>query len=292
MTNILKNTISILQERFPRATITHKEYARLNQNTAEKMYKIWFVIAQDPVSGVKQRAIALLNLGLNNEIEPIAHNANVIFNELDAGIYIGSDNKLKRSGHPIDTTKMTFAPKIIIYTNKIHMPIQLILDTFSSQNILIEIINESEMYNTLFISYGGTDEQAADKINTYLKKHGIKTWFFPEDALPGEKLHRMMHDGINKHERVLCICSEQSLKRPGVLNELERVLEKEAKEGGSNILIPITLDDYVYSDWAPARADLANQIRTRVIMKVNIAHIDTEETQKQLQKLVKVLSKK
>lgn|SRR3990167_2486271 len=292
MADLLKNIISMLQKRFPRATVTHKEYAHLAQNPDEETNRIWFVIAQDHASGVKQRALALFNLGLNNEIVPIAQNANLIFNELDAGIFIGSDNALKRSGHAIDTTKMTFAPKIIIYTNKIHIPIQVILDTFSSQNLLVEIINEGEMYNTLFIAFGGTDEQSASKINEYLKIYGIKTWFFCDDALPGEKLHRMMHDGVNKHDRVLCICSEQSLKRPGLLNELERVLEREAKEGGSNILIPITLDDYVYSDWAPDRADIAEQIRSRVIIKVNITHFDTDDTQNQLQKLVQVLSKK
>ena len=77
----------------------------------------------------------------------------------------------------------------------------------------------------------------------------------------------MMHDGVNNHDRVLLVCSEESLTRVGVLNEIERVLEREAKEGGSEVLIPITLDDYVYGDWAPDRKDIADQIRSRVITK-------------------------
>jgi hypothetical protein len=85
--------------------------------------------------------------------------------------------------------------------------------------------------------------------------------------LPGQKLHRVMHEQINNHDRVLLVCSEHSLSRLGVLNEIERVLEREAREGGKEILIPITLDDHVYQDWAQDRPDLAQQIRSRVITK-------------------------
>ena len=41
------------------------------------------------------------------------------------------------------------------------------------------------------------------------------------NAKPGDKLHRMMHEGVNKYDHVLLICSENSLVRPGVLNEIE-----------------------------------------------------------------------
>lgn len=75
----------------------------------------------------------------------------------------------------------------------------------------------------------------------------------------------MMHDHINNHDRVLLLCSKAALSRLGVLNEIERVLEREAKEGGNEILIPVTIDDYVYGDWAPKHSDLAAQLRTRVI---------------------------
>nr|WP_229262012.1 toll/interleukin-1 receptor domain-containing protein [Duganella guangzhouensis] len=124
------------------------------------------------------------------------------------------------------------------------------------------------MYDTLFISYGGPDEKAAASINSYLASHGVKTWFFPKDSVPGEKLHRTMSEGINSHARVLLLCSQHSLVRPGVLNEIERVLEREAREGGGTILIPVALDDFVYQDWAPKRPDLAIQVRDRVIPKL------------------------
>lgn len=146
-------------------------------------------------------------------------------------------------------------------------------------------------YDTVFISYGDSDQKIAAKINLYLKNRGIKTWFFLDDALPGEKLHRMMYEGVNKHDRVLLICSEQSLIRSGLLNELERVLERETNEGGSQILLPIRLDDYVLTDWAPEKRDIASQVRSRVITKINEEHTEAEFNQ-QLEKIVLALAKK
>jgi hypothetical protein len=290
MSNILKNAKTFLQKRFSRATVINREHTFSNQSTGEIAFKIWPMIAQDPDSGVKQRAIAFADIGLE-EIKSVAVNVNNIFKKLDEEVLVNFDNILQPTGHAISTNQMTFASNIILYTNNINATKSSIINVFSSADILIEIINESKLYNTVFISYGGTDEAAAASINMYLKSKGIKTWFFRDDSHPGQKLHRMMHDGVNDHDRVLCICSEQSLTRPGVLNELERVLEREAREGGSEILIPITLDDYIFGDWAPERLDIANQIRSRTITKIDIAKIESEQTQEQLQKLVQALSK-
>ncbi len=131
--------------------------------------------------------------------------------------------------------------------------------------MFVDIVIEGDMYQTVFISYGGTDSKAASRINSALKGKGVKTWYFPVDAQPGQKLHRVMHEGVNTHDKVLLICSKAALSRPGVLNELERVLEREAREGGSSVLIPITLDKHVYGDWAPSNPDVADQVRSRVI---------------------------
>jgi hypothetical protein len=73
------------------------------------------------------------------------------------------------------------------------------------------------------------------------------------------------------------------------LNEIERVLEREAKEGGADILIPITLDNFVYGDWAPARADIADQVRSRVITKVEIG--DENKFEEQIGKVVSAICK-
>jgi hypothetical protein len=99
-----------------------------------------------------------------------------------------------------------------------------------------------------------------------------------------------MHEAVNSHDRVLLLCSKESLGRPGVLNEIERVLEREAKEGGSDILIPVALDDYVFQDWASSRPDIAEQVRSRVIAKLSSGPIKPNEPNAELDKLVDALS--
>ena len=101
-----------------------------------------------------------------------------------------------------------------------------------------------------------------------------------------------MHEEINRHDRVLLICSEASLTRPGVLNEIEKVLEREAKEGGTEILMPVTLDDYVYADWAPERRDTADQVRSRVITRIGLRTASGGQPDAQLEKVVKALSRR
>ncbi|WP_437940359.1 TIR domain-containing protein [Sorangium sp. So ce341] len=116
-----------------------------------------------------------------------------------------------------------------------------------------------------FISYGGPDSDFAQKLNDALLENGVTTFFFPKDAVPGRKLHRMMREGVNQHDRVILICSRASLDRPGVLNEITETLQREARDGGKEYLIPITLDDYVFSGWRPDDPGLAQAVKDRVV---------------------------
>jgi hypothetical protein len=49
-----------------------------------------------------------------------------------------------------------------------------------------------------------------------------------------------------------------------VLNEIEETLEREAQEGGRSILVPVTLDDYVFKR-RTKHADIAERLRRRVV---------------------------
>lgn len=152
-------------------------------------------------------------------------------------------------------------------------------------------MNNPTRHQTVFISYGGPDESVARIINDYLRTSEIKTWFFPDDHLPGQKLHRMMHEGVNQHDRVLLICSRSSLGRPGVLNEIEHVLEREARLGGGEILIPVSIDDYVFGEWEPSRPDIAEQVRSRVISRLPSSDVDPTGFSKQMERLKVALKK-
>lgn len=123
-----------------------------------------------------------------------------------------------------------------------------------------------------FLSYGGPDETFARELARHLEGAGVTTFFFPISAQLGRRLHHVMRDGVQSADRILLLCSKQSLDRPGVLNEIEEALSREASEGGRALLIPIALDDYVFNEWSPREPGLAIALRQRVI--ANFKNID------------------
>lgn len=120
------------------------------------------------------------------------------------------------------------------------------------------------LMQSTFISYGGPDEQFARQLNANLERNGVVTFFFPFDAAFGEKLHATMRR-VDDYDRVILICSRQSLHRQGVQNEIEKVLEREAREGGASLLIPIAIDDYLFTDWQPTKTYLKQELLNRVV---------------------------
>jgi PAS domain S-box-containing protein len=142
---------------------------------------------------------------------------------------------------------------------------------------------------SVFISYGSPDELFARRLNESLARSGIRTFFFPNSAQPGQKLHRVMREGINKYDRVILVCSRHSLNRTGVLNEIEETLQREAREGGQAFLIPITIDDYIFDLWRPERMDIAVALRDRVIADFRGAQNDAATFDNALRRLLAAL---
>lgn len=60
-------------------------------------------------------------------------------------------------------------------------------------------------------------------------------------------------EAVRVYDNLIVICSEQSLKAPAVIREIERALQKEddlARQGKeSEVLFPIRLDDYIFIGW-------------------------------------------
>lgn len=142
---------------------------------------------------------------------------------------------------------------------------------------------------SIFLSYGGPDTEFARQLNVALLERGVRTFFFADDAPPGMKLHRLMREGVNKHDRVVLICSEASLNRPGVLNEIVETLQREARLGGQECLIPITIDNYVFSGWTPTDPGVAQAIRDRVVADFRDATRDSAKFDAGVEKLARVL---
>ena len=147
------------------------------------------------------------------------------------------------------------------------------------------------MLQSTFISYGGPDTDFAQQLNDALLKNGVTTFFFAKDAIPGKKLHRLMRDGVNEHDRVILVCSQASLDRPGVLNEITETLQREARDGGAEYLVPITLDDYVFTGWKPKDPGLTQAIRDRVVADFRGAAADPAKFNEGVLKLIAALKK-
>jgi hypothetical protein len=144
-----------------------------------------------------------------------------------------------------------------------------------------------------FISYGGPDEEFARRLNKALKDNGVTTFFYPLDAELGQRNSSVMHRKIKEHDRVVLICSEASLTRPGVQTELTEVMDEEARRGSDTCLIPIRLDDYVLSkDFMPKNPDHRDLIVSRVVGDFRGADKDDSKFQEALPRLLDALRKK
>ncbi|WP_137229812.1 toll/interleukin-1 receptor domain-containing protein [Streptomyces sp. BPSDS2] len=121
------------------------------------------------------------------------------------------------------------------------------------------------LMQSTFISYGGPDESFAAKLYDALKANGVIVFFFPESATLGERIDGEVYRRLHEHDRVILICSEASLNRPGVLHEIQETFDRESRDGGATYLLPIMLDDYVFSGWKDVHPTLAARIGRRVV---------------------------
>jgi GGDEF domain-containing protein len=119
--------------------------------------------------------------------------------------------------------------------------------------------------HSAFISHGGPDGDFARRLADALRDSGVATFLFERDAKPGQVLHDLMYGGVNGFDRVILVCSQSSLNRPGVLNEIEETLRRESREGGVGRLIPVSIDNAVLTCDLDARG-VIQRLRDRVIV--------------------------
>lgn len=142
---------------------------------------------------------------------------------------------------------------------------------------------------SVFISYGGPDADIARRFYDWLRSRGVHCFFFPESATPGVRLHRSMSEGVREYDRILLLCSQHSLNRTGVLFEIEQVLLREAEEGGTELLVPVVLDNYMFAEWQPSRPDAARQVRARVVADFRDTLSERELFDRQMNRLLRAL---
>ena len=115
-------------------------------------------------------------------------------------------------------------------------------------------------FYSVFISYGTGTEDAkfANRLYRDLTERDIRCWKFDESAVMGRGLMANIDQAIRVYDKLIVVCSSDSLQRGPVLREIERALQKEDRlrgQGASDpdVLFPIRLDDYVIHEWEHER---------------------------------------
>jgi TIR domain/Pentapeptide repeats (8 copies) len=104
-----------------------------------------------------------------------------------------------------------------------------------------------------FISFTEADDAFSERLYNDLQANGVRCWRWKEDAKWGKTLMRSIDEAVRLYDKLIIICSEQSLNSPAVIREIERALQKEddlARQGKeSEVSFPIRLDDYIFTGW-------------------------------------------
>ncbi|MGD0059795.1 MAG: toll/interleukin-1 receptor domain-containing protein [Verrucomicrobiia bacterium] len=108
--------------------------------------------------------------------------------------------------------------------------------------------------------YSEYDREFADRLHADLQNKRVRCWLFSEDAKWGEAVWGGIDRGIKYYDKLVVVCSENSLQSPAVLREIERGLQREDREK-KNVLFPITIDDYIFDKWDhPRKADVLSKV--------------------------------
>ena len=131
------------------------------------------------------------------------------------------------------------------------------------------LVAEPIQFYTCFISYATADQAFADRLYADLRAKRIRCWYYPEDSIVGRRVWEEIDRSIRVYDKLVVVCSEQSLNSPAVVEEIEKALNKEsdivrqnvqrskeASEQGvsprlkdPDVLCPIRIDDYVMDGW-------------------------------------------
>jgi uncharacterized protein YjbI with pentapeptide repeats len=100
-------------------------------------------------------------------------------------------------------------------------------------------------YKKIFISYSFKDQIFARALNEVLKKNGVKTFLWENDAPGGQYLEDIMSKNVYNHDIMLFIASEHSLKSKACQFELSTGRKKQ-EETWQNVFFSVHIDNYLF----------------------------------------------
>lgn len=129
-------------------------------------------------------------------------------------------------------------------------------------------------FYSCFLSHSTKDKAFARHLFDKLQGAGVRCWYFPESARTGEPLREEINRAIHFYDKLVIICTRNSLNSQPVIDEIEEGLQREQEEKTrrhndeekvvkgewtqdefarqryhTKVLFPIALDDYVFADW-------------------------------------------
>lgn len=134
---------------------------------------------------------------------------------------------------------------------------------------------------TCFIAHSTQDQALADRLSADLQKQGVRCWHYPDTAGANRRVWESLDRAVRVFDKVVVICSQDSLQTQAVLDEVERALRQE-QEGapaftrsrrngtaagkragpgaGQEVLHPIRVDEYVLDGWQhPRQGEVAGR---------------------------------
>ncbi|PKB63967.1 MAG: hypothetical protein BZY80_04780 [SAR202 cluster bacterium Io17-Chloro-G2] len=171
------------------------------------------------------------------------------------------------------------------------------------------LVAEPIQFYTCFISYAHQDQAFADRMYADLQAKGVRCWYYPESATMGRRVWEDIDRSIKVYDKLVVICSHESLNSPAVVREIERALDKEdaiAKDNARrkseaaargeeprlkdpDVLFPIRIDDFVLNGWEHHRK---HNITSRNIGDFSGWDTDVQKYQDSLNRLLHALDPK
>jgi uncharacterized protein YjbI with pentapeptide repeats len=208
------------------------------------------------VANLRGADLSHVDLGFANVIG--THLENATLEEAEIGFTRFADNDLS-AVIGLETVRHSFPSSIgidTIYMSKGNIPEVFLRGAGVPEDFIVYMRSLSgrdiEFYSC-FISFTESDDLFAQRLYNDLQEAGIRCWRWKEDAKWGKALMRSIDEAVRTYDKLIVICSEQSLNSPAVIREIERALQKEdelARHGDdSEVLFPIRLDDYIFDGW-------------------------------------------
>jgi uncharacterized protein YjbI with pentapeptide repeats len=147
-------------------------------------------------------------------------------------------------------------------------------------------------FYSCFISFTEKDDAFSERLYNDMQAKGVRCWRWKEDAKWGRTLRKEIDEAVRYYDKLVVICSKDSLKAPAVLEEIERALDKEddlkRKGEDAEVLFPIRIDDFIFDGW---ESELKVRLTKKNIGDFRDWNGDAEKYRKSVERLVKDLNR-